>query len=252
MGPMSGAAHLEIDASPRQFASWRGIAVVGAELGADGWVLAGGQMVALHLQFAGLPFPRVTVDADAVVDVRSHPDATRRAATALLAAGWDASGVDDLVHRFTSDEGGTVDLLGPDGLRTRPVTVPPRRTLLAPGGTQLLQRSSPVNAQIRSTDGESLALTLSMPSRLGALVAKCAATTLPEGRDRHLLDAVHLAAALRPGDLGELLGRADRRWLRLLLDAAPEVLRTGLVDARVAALAEAAVDRIRPLVTSQR
>lgn len=133
---------LEVDASPRQFASWRGIAIVSAELGPDGWVLAGGQMVALHLNLAGPPFPRVTVDADAIIDVRARPDAARRASAALLAAGWDASGVDDLVHRFSSSGGGTVDLLGPDGLRTRPVTVPPRRTLPAPGGTQLLQRSA--------------------------------------------------------------------------------------------------------------
>ena len=87
---------LEVDASPRQFASWRGIAIVSAELGPDGWVLAGGQMVALHLNLAGPPFPRVTVDADAIIDVRARPDAARRASAALLAAGWDESGVDDL------------------------------------------------------------------------------------------------------------------------------------------------------------
>jgi hypothetical protein len=147
----------------------------------------------------------VTVDADAIVDVRAHPDATRRAAAALLAAGWDASGVDDLVHRFTSSEGGTVDLLGPDGLRTRPVTVPPRRTLLAPGGTQLLRRSAPADAVIRAANGDVFELAISLPSRFGALIAKCAAAGLPEGRDRHLLDAVHLVAAGVCG-FGKVLG----------------------------------------------
>ena len=33
---MTGRLRIEIDASPRQFASWRGIAVVSAELGSDG------------------------------------------------------------------------------------------------------------------------------------------------------------------------------------------------------------------------
>lgn len=105
---------------------------------------------------------------------------------------------------------------------------------------------------IRAVNGDVLELTLSLPSRLGALIAKCAAAGLPEGRDRHLLDAVHLAAVLRPGDLDEPLGRADRRWLRVLLAAAPPIVQSGAVDPRVVVLAQAAIERIRPLVASTR
>jgi hypothetical protein len=235
---------IQIEATPRQFASWRGIAILGHELGPTGWALAGGQMVAVLLAEADLPFPRITVDADAVIDVRARPDGTRRVAAALLAAGWDAVGVDDLLHRFTSAEGGTIDLLGPDGLRSRPVTVPPRRTLLAPGGTQLLHRSSPVGAVVRSPEGASVELTLAMPSRLGALIAKSAAIALPEGSDRHLLDAVHLAACLRPGDLDEPLGRSDLRRLRTLLLRGPSVLQRGTVDDRILVLANASLERL--------
>lgn len=59
---MSATTHITIDASPRQYESWRGVAILSDALGSTGWVLAGGQMVALHLQLAALPFPRVTVD----------------------------------------------------------------------------------------------------------------------------------------------------------------------------------------------
>ncbi len=244
MEPVTARPAIEIDATPRQFASWRGVAILSEELGPTGWALAGGQMVAVVLAEAGLPFPRVTVDADAVIDVRARPDATRRVAAALMATGWDAAGVDDLLHRFTSAEGGTVDLLGPDGLRTRPVTVPPRRTLLAPGGTQLLHRSTPVATTVRDPRGALIELTLAMPSRLGALIAKSAAISLPEGSDRHLLDAVHLAAALRPADLDEPLGRSDRRRIRTLLQRAPTVLQTGTVDDRILVLATASLERL--------
>ncbi len=107
-------------------------------------------MVALHLFIADLPFPRVTIDADTIVDVRARPDAARLASTGLVGAGWVGSGVDNVVHRFTSSTGGVVDILGPDGLRSLPITIPPATTLLAPGGTQLLRRASGVVITIRN------------------------------------------------------------------------------------------------------
>ena len=122
-----------VEATTRQFESWKVVAVVAETLGSSGWALAGGQMVALHLLIAHLPFPRVTIDADTIVDVRVRPDAARLASAGLVGAGWVASGVDNTVHRFTSPAGGIVDILGPDGLRSRPITIPPATTLLAPG-----------------------------------------------------------------------------------------------------------------------
>ena len=122
-----------VEATTRQFESWKGVAVVAETLGSSGWALAGGQMVALHLLMADLPFPRVTIDADTIVDVRARPDAARLASTGLVGAGWVGSGVDNVVHRFTSSSGGVVDILGPDGLRSQPITIPPATTLLAPG-----------------------------------------------------------------------------------------------------------------------
>ena len=50
-----------VEATTRQFESWKGVAVIAETLGSSGWALAGGQMVAQHLLMADLPFPRVTL-----------------------------------------------------------------------------------------------------------------------------------------------------------------------------------------------
>ena len=157
---------LQIDATARQFESWKGVAVIAEALGGSGWALAGGQMVAIHLLMADLSFPRVTIDADAIVDVRARPDAARLASSGLVDAGWVGSGVDNVVHRFTSPTGGIVDILGPDGLRSGPVTLPPATTLLAPGGTQLLRRAAPVTLTVRNGDRFIEDLIVPLPSRL--------------------------------------------------------------------------------------
>ena len=171
-----------VEATTRQFESWKGVAVIAEKLGSSGWALAGGQMVALHLLMADLPFPRVTIDADTIVDVRARPDAARLASTGLVGAGWVGSGVDNVVHRFTSSTGGVVDILGPDGLRSQPITIPPATTLLAPGGTQLLRRASGVVISIRNGTRSISDLNVPLPSRLAALIGKSAALGLPRRR----------------------------------------------------------------------
>ncbi len=236
-------APLVVDATARQFESWKGVAIISETLSVLGWALAGGQMVGLHLLIADLPFPRVTIDVDTIVDVRARPDAARLASAALVAAGWKAAGVDNTIHRFTSVAGGVVDILGPDGLRSRPVTIPPATTLLAPGGTQLLQRAAEVSLRIRRGE-RSIEIGVPLPSRLGAVIGKAAALGLPDGRDRHLLDAVHLAATLRPSDLTESLSKEDRRWLRRLVQLSDHDPVWSNVEERVAVLARASLVRV--------
>ena len=237
-----------VDATTRQFESWKGVAVIAETLGSSGWALAGGQMVALHLLMADLPFPRVTIDADTIVDVRARPDAALLASTGLVGAGWVGSGVDNVVHRFTSSTGGVVDILGPDGLRSQPITIPPATTLLAPGGTQLLRRASGVVITVRNGTRSISDLNVPLPSRLAALIGKSAALGLPDGRDRHLLDAIHLTATLRPVDLAEPLSRADRRWLRNMLEHVELNGDWTFVEDEVEVLARASLARISTLV----
>jgi hypothetical protein len=239
---------LSILVTERQFASWLGIAVLAETLGTKGWALAGGQMVSLHLHQAELPFPRVTIDADTIVDVRARPEGAQRASEALIGAGWEPQGVDNIVHRFRSALGGVVDILGPDGLRTKPITVPPSTTLLAPGGTQLLRRSSPICLTVTHGDQSIEDLLVPLPSRLSALIGKSAALGLPEGRDRHLLDAIHLSACLRPDDLNEALTKSDKRWLRNFSNqATPQSIRA-IAEPTVSALAVAVIERLKLVV----
>jgi hypothetical protein len=237
-----------VEATTRQFESWKGVAVVAETLGSSGWALAGGQMVALHLLIAHLPFPRVTIDADTIVDVRVRPDAARLASAGLVGAGWMGSGVDNTVHRFISPAGGIVDILGPDGLRSRPITIPPATTLLAPGGTQLLRRAAEITITVRNGTRSIAGLNLPLPSRLAALIGKSAALGLPDGRDRHLFDAIHLAATLRPADLVEPLSKADRRWLRNLLQHVERGGAWTYVDDEVQVLARASMFRISTIL----
>ncbi len=236
-----------VDATTRQFESWKGVAVIAETLGSSGWALAGGQMVALHLLMADLPFPRVTIDADTIVDVRARPDAARLASTGLVGAGWVGSGVDNVVHRFTSATGGVVDILGPDGLRSQPITIPPATTLLAPGGTQLLRRASGLVITVRNGTRSISDLNVRLPSRLAALIGKSAALGLPDGCDRHLLDAIHLTATLRPADLAEPLAKADRRWLRNMLEHVELNGDWTFVEGEVEVLARASLARISTL-----
>ena len=158
------------------------------------------------------------------------------------------SGVDNVVHRFTPSTGGVVDILGPDGLRARPITIPPATTLLAPGGTQLLRRASGVVITVRNGTRSISDLNVPLPSRLAALIGKSAALGLPDGRDRHLLDAIHLTATLRPADLAEPLSKADRRWLRNMLEHVELNGDWSFVEDEVEVLTRALLARISTLV----
>ena len=100
---------------------------------------------------------------------------------------------------------------------------------------------------IRSGAGLIDGLTIPLPSRLAALIAKAAAMGLPDGRERHLLDALHLAATLRPADLDEPLTKADRRWLRNLQQHAEQERAWADVGEGVRMLAQAALERLSRL-----
>ena len=197
---------------------------------------------------ADLPFPRVTIDADTIVDARARPDAARLASSGLVLVGWVGSGVDSVVHRFTSLEGGIVDILGPDGLRSGPITIPPPTTLLAPGGTQLLRRAAPIAITVRNGARSLDGLMVPLPSRLAALIGKSAALGLPDGRDRHLLDAIHLTATLRPADLVEPLSKADRRWLRNMVEHVKTNGDWTFVEDEIQVLARASLARLSTLL----
>ena len=134
----------------------------------------------------GARLPRVTLDADVLVDVRATPAGlevladwlgTQRFIVQISAAG--------IGHRFTrpADPGpGTVmiDVLAPEGLgsRTRVFTVPPARTVSVPASGALLGAARPCAVVVRDTTGRQTRGSVQCPGVLAALIGKAAATTI--------------------------------------------------------------------------
>lgn len=98
------------------------------------WVLAGGLMVHLHLYEAGVSPRRATTDVDAIVDVNLRVARAGPAAFASrlveefgmhvqVAPGLDAA----RGHRFTREDGGTIDVLAPDRWERPDRTTPSHR-----------------------------------------------------------------------------------------------------------------------------
>jgi hypothetical protein len=127
-----------VDLPPAQFQAWQLLLQLNA-LGVD-WVLIGGQMVLLLAVEHGVPLPRVTLDADVLVDVRATPGGVERVCSWLTVQGLELEGAnpDGIGHRFSRKARpgpGLVsfDVLAPEGLapRTPTLTVPPFRYLTA-------------------------------------------------------------------------------------------------------------------------
>lgn len=200
-----------------------------AEQDLDSWMLVGGQMMFLLAAEHSMNLPRFTADIDIVVDVRTRPRGTEWLATWLLDQGFGLDGVspDGIAHRFvraTTAGVGQVqfDVLGPEGVggRASLFTVPPSRTVQAPGSAQAFHRSSVVPVTIDASGGRPARTgRVRRPDVLGALVAKAAATQIA-GRqhpERDWQDAALLLTLLDdPIAAGDSCRKKDRQRLALL------------------------------------
>lgn len=159
-----------------------------AEVDDANWVLIGGQLVQLLAVENGVQPVRATDDVDVLVNLRTKPGGTAWLAQWLVDHdfGLKSISTDGIGHRFEKPASGGVgtvvfDILAPDGIgeRASRTTVPPARTVEAPGGTQALNRSGLVVVTVSGDTGRPPRTGLvRRPSVLGALVAKAAATTL--------------------------------------------------------------------------
>lgn len=162
-----------------------------------GWVLVGGQMVHLHCWQRGVEPPRVTTDADLIMDLRSDRQSLRRISDYLAGLGYEEDGrsLANIGHRWIRDRA-VIDLLIPEGLSekaAKATTVTGARTVQVPGGTQALDRAQVVAVQLADRRGFVI-----RPSLVGALVGKAAALEIPvdPGRDRHVSDFATLASLI--------------------------------------------------------
>jgi hypothetical protein len=198
--------------APGLLAGWSALLDL-AQLHPTGWAIIGAQMVALHAAENGRMPPRQSLDLDILVNVRLLANGTERLARALVAAGFDLEGQDafGVGHRFRRGQA-TIDILAPDGLseRTRPLTIPPARTVSVPGGTQALARTEPVEIEVGSRRG-----LVPRPSLLGAILIKARAVGVDDVPEAQRIDlAFLLTLVTNPRSLRSELSASERRWLR--------------------------------------
>lgn len=185
------------------------------------WVLIGGLLVELHAHEHAATPPRLTDDADVLVDVRASPDGLPVVARWLVdhQLKLDAPDPDGVAHRFRRSDGVTVDLLAPDhvGPRANLSTIPPARTIEAVAGTQLTRHTEAVRVVYRDDQG-----VIERPTLITTILGKYRAYRQGKGQstrpaDRHLTDVVFLLSLVRdPRRTAAKLSASDHQQLTRL------------------------------------
>jgi hypothetical protein len=112
------------------------------------------------------------------------------------------------VYRFRRD-GGTVDVLGPDGLRRGARTLGESETIQVKGGTQALKRTEKVVVHL-----DARRATMRCPDILGAVLLKARAVEARR-QDEDLSDlALLLSLVEDPMEMRRRMTATEARWLR--------------------------------------
>lgn len=177
------------------------------------WTLIGARMVQLHAMAAGRAVPRVSLDADALADVRAMPGATAKLSATLIMHDFELSEVSafGLAHRFVRD-GVSIDVLAPDGLNAvgSRLTVGKLHTVQVPGGTQALNRTHVQDVRMGRRRGG-----VPVPSLLGAILLKARAVAVDDVPESQRIDlALLLSLVGEVAPLQEELRRTEKSWLR--------------------------------------
>ena len=196
---------------------WQRVAELAVEFGAESdWCLVGGLMVQLHAYEHGAQ-SRPTSDIDILGDARTRPSMTERLARILKDLGGDLRmppSTDPKVGYQFAIEGETVEVLGPEGLRTHPRTLGSFETIMVDGGTQALRRTEGVAISI----GGAEPVVVRRPTLLGAILIKArAVASVREKLAEHREDLIRLLTFVHdPRAMAEAgaLTKAERRWLR--------------------------------------
>lgn len=193
-----------------QAASWHALMDLHESLPGR-WTIVGGQMVHLHCAERDTFPVRPTDDADALLDVKAHPTILEDFTAGLVDAGFKplTSG-DGHQHRWTKGDA-QIDVLISNklGQRKNYRTVTGATTVGTPGAALVLNRSDDLEVEVAGRVG-----TVRRPTLLGSLIAKAAAHTVGDGRDRHRQDFAVLASLIVADDLRDAdLTRGERRYL---------------------------------------
>lgn len=177
------------------------------------WTLIGARMVQLHAMAAGRSVPRLSLDADALADVRALPGATEELSATLIERGFELGETSTfgLSHRFVRG-GVSVDVLAPDGLNRvgSRRTVGKLHTVEVPGGTQALRRTQVQEVRIGKRRGR-----IPVPDLLGALLLKARAIVVDDVPDNQRIDLAVLLSLVGDVDLiRKDLRTTEKSWLR--------------------------------------
>ncbi|HEV2858240.1 MAG TPA: hypothetical protein VGW80_07550 [Solirubrobacterales bacterium] len=181
------------------------------------WSLIGGLMVQLHGLEHGDEL-RPTVDIDLLGAARKPPAMTEEMASLIAEMGGKVAtpprSKPDVGYKFELD-GETVEILGPDGLKSDPKTLGKLTTFQASGGTQALQRTEVVLVSLRYSPP----IAVRRPSLLGAILikARVVAKQRKEKFDSDRQDLIRLLSYVEdPRALArdEDLKATERKWLR--------------------------------------
>lgn len=199
-----------------QIASWHALMDL-HELLPGRWTIVGGQMVHLHCAERETFPVRPTDDADALLDAKAHPSILEDFTAGLVEAGFGpVTSGDGYQHRWRMGEA-QIDVLISNKLGERKTyrTITGAPTVGTPAAALVLNRSEDLDIEVDGRVG-----TVRRPTLLGSLVAKAAAHTVGDGKDRHRQDFAVLASMLRANDLrGASLTRGERRYLTRMLAA---------------------------------
>lgn len=186
--------------TPAQEAGWHALMDLYQRI-AEGWALVGGQLVHVWCAERGKLVARPTDDADAVLDVRQHPDIHLDVTTALQEMEFTAvTGAEGVQHRWVKGDA-VIDLLIPRHLgefASNKRGAGGGRTIETPGAQKVLNRTEIAHVKVGDRVGGIL-----RPTLMGAIVGKASAYTvvLDSKRDRHLGDLVILATLVLPEDV---------------------------------------------------
>jgi hypothetical protein len=177
----------------------------------DTWTIIGAHMVALYAWEAGIT-TRPSDDVDVLVNVRLATNGTEEVSQFLRQRNYVLEITDARLAHFFRRGAAQVDILAPDGLskRANTRTLRPLRTVMVPGGTQALNRSSRVQVRSRDVEGE-----LPRPNLLGAILVKVRAISVDDVPNAQRADVALLLRLVEdPDELARDLSGTEKRWLR--------------------------------------
>lgn len=214
-------------AVPAQYPIYERIAAIARGVSPSAWCVIGGLMTELVLAEAHAESPRTTTDGDVLAHLAVDPAVIDKIETVLIDTlkMRPRPARADIVSRYCDrdDESLFIDVLVPS--RTRSAAATPRR--LAAPGTGDAQFLDTLSLRTVTFSDQHEPFVARYPSLAGAFYAKASAwreinpppSAPPIEKEKHLIDAITIAASATVGQLTTDRSRGFKKRLALVRDA---------------------------------